>query len=214
MQTTPTTASEAKPNVRPRRRVALIAAFVMAAGFAFGASAIYSRYYGEPKRFAVVEPGILYRSAQPKPRQIEHVIDAYGVNTIIIAREGTSRNVPDEQIIAERSGATVVVIPIESREPIPDEQIQQFFNIVDNTAKRPVLVHCSAGRHRTGLLCALYRIERQGWSVDQAMAEMLSFGFNRESQTVVEEQLRAYKPGRFARGVARSREESAGGESP
>ncbi len=214
MQTTPTTASEARPVNPPRRRVALIAALVMAGGLAIVASAVYSRYYGDPKRFAVVEAGILFRSAQPKPRQVEHVIDAHGVSTIIIAREGTSRNVPDEQVIAERSGATVVVIPIESREPIPDEQIQQFFDIVDNPARRPVLVHCSAGRHRTGLLCALYRIERQGWSVDQAMAEMLSFGFNRESQTVVEEQLRAYKPGRFARSVARSREQSAGGASP
>lgn len=87
----------------------------------------------------------------------------------------------------------VVRIPIDSRVPISDQEVRAFFECVDDSANQPVLVHCSAGRHRTGYLCALYRIERQGWSLDRAMEEMLSFGFDRESQTVVERQLREYR---------------------
>lgn len=197
--------SKDRPHGAPSRRrlLLILLVFAVAVG-AVGGFAVYRRYYGDPKRFAVVDSGILYRSAQPKPAQIRHTVAEYGVKTIIIAREGTSRNVPDERQHAEEVGASVEVIEIESRRPVPDEQIEEFFRIVDDPSRRPVWVHCSAGRHRTGLLCALYRIERQGWTVDRAMEELLSFGFNTDSQSVVYEQLRAYRPGRFARRSATS----------
>lgn len=184
--------------VRRRRLVAILVLCGITGGALVG-RAVYKRYYGEPKRFAVVDAGVLYRSAQPKPGQIDHLAREVGIKTIVIAREGTSKAVPDEEQRAKENGASVVAIPVESRLPIPDDQIEWFFRIVDDPARRPVLVHCSAGRHRTGLLCALYRIERQGWSVDRAMAEMLSFGFDTESQSVVQKQLEAYRPGRFAK---------------
>ncbi len=153
-------------------------------------------YYWVPKRFAVVEPGVLYRSAQPSTRQIDHLRDRYGLKTIVIVRKGSSHRVPDEKEHADALGINVVHIPIESRKAVPDEQIKQFFDVVDNPANHPVLVHCSAGRHRTGLLCGLYRIERQGWSVEQAIDELLSFKFDQDSQRAVLEQLRSYTPGR------------------
>ncbi|HWL95533.1 MAG TPA: tyrosine-protein phosphatase [Phycisphaerae bacterium] len=196
---------------RTRGRVA-IATLVI--GLAVVGGSLYSRYYGEPKRFAVVHEGILYRSAQPKRGEIRHLAKEHHIKTIVIAREGTSRNVPDERETAEASGVQVVNIPIESRQPVPDEQIAAFFKTVDDPANQPVLVHCSAGRHRTGLLCALYRIERQGWSVERAMEEMLSFGFDRETQTIVERQLTDYQPGRFSRKVSATSASKVGGDAP
>ncbi|WP_390696779.1 protein-tyrosine phosphatase family protein [Gemmata massiliana] len=44
-------------------------------------------------------------------------------------------------------------------------------------SSQPVLVHCFAGIHRTGTTCALFRVARQGWSADQAIVEMQSYGF-------------------------------------
>jgi tyrosine-protein phosphatase SIW14 len=153
-----------------------------------------------PKRFAVVEPGILYRSSQPSTCQIEHLAkpDTIGLRTIVIVREGTSRRVPNEMEFARELGLNVLHIPIESRKPVPDDQVAEFFACVDDPEMRPVLVHCSAGRHRTGYLCALYRIERQGWTVQRALDEMLSFGFDTESQSAVQRQLEAYEPVRSA----------------
>ncbi|MBX3397022.1 MAG: tyrosine-protein phosphatase [Phycisphaerae bacterium] len=197
--------SNEQPDAARRlRRIPLMLLVCAVAACTVGGYALCRRYYGDPKRFAIVDAGILYRSAQPKPAQIRHMVAEYGVKTIIIAREGTSRSVPDERQHAEEAGASVEVISIESRQPVTDEQIEQFFRAVDDSSRRPVWVHCSAGRHRTGLLCALYRIERQGWPVERAMEEMLSFGFNTDSQSAVCEQLKAYRPGRFARRSAES----------
>jgi protein tyrosine/serine phosphatase len=146
-----------------------------------------------PKRFAVVEPGVLYRSAQPKTGHIKRLAEEYGIKTLLIVREGSSRKVPDEKEYAETHGLNVVQIPIISRAEIPQDQIEQFFSCVDDPAQQPVLVHCSAGRHRTGYLCALYRIERQGWEVSRAIEEMLSFGFNTDSQHAVLTQIKQYQ---------------------
>jgi tyrosine-protein phosphatase SIW14 len=174
-----------------------VAAIVLiAVGLLIGVP-IYHRYYGEPSRFAVVQEGVLFRSAQPKLGEIDHLIDEAGVRTIIMARESVSRQVEDEPDHARSRGVRVVHLPIESRKPVPDEYIQAFFNIVDDPANHPVLVHCSAGRHRTGLLCGLYRVERQGWTVDKAAEEMLSFDPDMEPEREVLRQLRAHVPGRF-----------------
>jgi protein tyrosine phosphatase (PTP) superfamily phosphohydrolase (DUF442 family) len=40
-----------------------------------------------------------------------------------------------------------------------------------------ILVHCKHGQNRTGLISAMYRIVYDGWSREEAMAEMLEGGF-------------------------------------
>lgn len=131
-----------------------------------------------PKRIAEVEPGVLYRSAQPSGRQLRHAINRHGIRTVVIAREGESSRIADEKRAAQDAGVAVIQLPIVSGAEVRDEDIRSFFDAVDDPTRRPVLVHCAAGRHRTGLLCALYRIERQGWDPGRAREEMLSFGFD------------------------------------
>ena len=45
-----------------------------------------------------------------------------------------------------------------------------------------VLIHCKHGQNRTGLIAALYRIVYQGWSKEQALAEMRGGGFGGEQR--------------------------------
>lgn len=174
-----------------KRSIRLIVIVVLVTAGAGLAALAFERRL--PKRLAVVEPKVLYRSGQPDTDQLETLRDELGIKTVLIVRKGDSRRVPEEVEHAESLGMKVVRIPIDSRVPISDQEVRAFFECVDDSTNQPVLVHCSAGRHRTGYLCALYRIERQGWSLDRAMEEMLSFGFDRESQTVVERQLREYR---------------------
>jgi protein tyrosine/serine phosphatase len=47
-----------------------------------------------------------------------------------------------------------------------------------NPENQPIYVHCALGRDRTGIVAAIYRIEKQGWSFDEAEQEMRDFGFN------------------------------------
>ncbi len=174
-------------------RTVLIAGLVTTVAAVAG-GVVLSQLNRTPKRFAAVEPGVLYRCGQPSTSQLDALREDYDIKTLLIVRRGDSRRVPEEVAHAEELGMRVEKIPIESRTPISEDDVRRFFQCVDDQANHPVLVHCSAGRHRTGYLCALYRIERQGWTVERAMEEMLSFGFDREAQTVVEQQLRAYVP--------------------
>src|SRR6266542_1419505 len=45
-------------------------------------------------------------------------------------------------------------------------------------ANWPVFVHCAGGRHRTGVMTAVYRMAVDGWGVDQAYQEMKRYDFS------------------------------------
>lgn len=182
--------------VNQRRRLLLGMAVVAVVGVAIPVAYNQPFFRPYPKRLQTVQDRVLYRSAQPTPRQLSRLVDEHGIRTLLIVREGESERVADELTFARENGLKVVHIPIASRQPIPGEQVSDFFRCVDDPANHPVLIHCSAGRHRTGYLCALYRIERQGWSVEQAVEELLSFKFDAERQSAVLDQLRNYQPKR------------------
>ena len=181
---------------KTRRKIILGVVVLALAGIAFPVVRNQSFLRSYPKRFAGVQDGVLYRSAQPTTRQLANLVKDHGLRTLLIVREGNSDRVDDEIAFAREHRLNVVHIPVVSRKPIPEDQVRRFFACVDDPANRPILIHCSAGRHRTGYLCALYRIERQGWSVERAMEEMLSFGFDTEGEAVVLDQLRQYAAAR------------------
>ncbi len=67
-----------------------------------------------------------------------------------------------------------------SRRLIPEQRppaIDEMLALLDNESNYPVLIHCHAGLHRTGILTAVYRMEYQGWSADEAYREMKAQGF-------------------------------------
>ena len=69
---------------------------------------------------------------------------------------------------------------------------------MDDPMTKPVLVHCFAGIHRTGGYVALYRMEHNGWTADDAIAEMKSMGTIRTTfDDEIPNYLQAYKPGRL-----------------
>ncbi len=59
-----------------------------------------------------------------------------------------------------------------------DEDVVEFLGIVTNPANQPVFVHCQGGTDRTGMMIAAYRMVIQGWTREQALAEMRENGFN------------------------------------
>jgi tyrosine-protein phosphatase SIW14 len=40
-----------------------------------------------------------------------------------------------------------------------------------------VFVHCQGGRHRTGVMTAVYRMTKDGWTADRAYQEMKQYRF-------------------------------------
>ncbi len=53
-----------------------------------------------------------------------------------------------------------------------EDQFREVLAACDDPHRRPVLVHCARGTCRTGSAVALYRYERDGWTVEDVDAEM------------------------------------------
>ncbi len=145
------------------------------------AGLVGSRYDGLT-HFEVVEPGVLMRCGQPRVRDLEQIRATQGLATVVCARGGTrhplrGRWFRKEQAYCREHGIQLEHMPFSDARTPPGEVFERFLAIVQDPARRPVLVHCEQGFHRTGILCAAYRVRCCGWNVERAMQEMVEHGF-------------------------------------
>lgn len=115
-----------------------------------------------------------YRGAQPKNGDYADLA-ALGIKTLINLTSDDARD--DEAMWAERSGMSYVQIPMTTHTSPTIAQMVQFLQIVTDPSKQPVYVHCVGGRHRTGVMTAIYRMTQDGWSAAQAFQEMKQYKF-------------------------------------
>jgi len=114
-----------------------------------------------------------YRGAQPNGRDYADLA-ALGIRTVIdLTQDGEAQ----ESGLVERAGMKFHRIPMTTHETPSSEKIAQFLALVDNPANQPVYVHCQGGRHRTGVMTAVYRMTNDGWAADRAFAEMKQYKF-------------------------------------
>jgi protein tyrosine/serine phosphatase len=116
-----------------------------------------------------------YRGAQPDSEGYRELA-ALGVKTVIDLQRDGER---DEQQLVEAAGMKFFRIRMSDRSSPSYEQAAEFLKIVSDPANQPIYVHCKGGRHRTGAMTAVYRIEHDGWSAEKAVQEMKAFDFNR-----------------------------------
>ena len=148
------------------------------------AGLVGSRYDGL-RHFQVVEPGALMRCGQPRVRDLEQIRREHGLATIVCARGGTrhplrGRWFRKERAYCERSGVRLEHMPFSDAATPPADVFERFLDIVQQPARQPVLVHCEQGFHRTGILCAAFRVRVGGWPLERALDEMRSQGFDFE----------------------------------
>jgi protein tyrosine phosphatase (PTP) superfamily phosphohydrolase (DUF442 family) len=124
------------------------------------------------KRFMQVGPH-LFRGGQPDRDGLMY-LSSLGVRTVVSLRNDAS-----ERALVESLGMTFVHIPVTFRPmggEIPRDAVNRFLAIVDNPASGPVFVHCQRGADRTGAFVGLYRMVRQGWTVEAAYDEARAIG--------------------------------------
>jgi len=99
---------------------------------------------------------------------------ALGVKTVISLRQR-----PDERVrqSAERAGMRYINLPMNVRGYPQADLAPRFLALVNDPENWPVYVHCHGGRHRTGVMTAIYRMAIEGWDVQRAYAEMRQYGF-------------------------------------
>ena len=114
-----------------------------------------------------------YRGAQPEGRDYADLA-ALGIKTVIdLTQDGDA----SERSIVQHTGLKFYRIPMTTHETPSEEKLVQFLKLVNDPANQPVYVHCQGGRHRTGVMTAVYRMTDDGWSADQAFAEMKKYKF-------------------------------------
>ncbi|HWE39508.1 MAG TPA: protein tyrosine phosphatase [Isosphaeraceae bacterium] len=119
----------------------------------------------------VVKPGILYRSGQLEPEQLEAAIRRYGIKTVVNF-QFPGPPVDDERALAEKAGAEFLNLPMPGDGFGREDQFREVLAACDDPDRRPVLVHCARGTCRTGAAVGLFRLERDGWTLPDVAAEM------------------------------------------
>ncbi|MGH7134748.1 MAG: fused DSP-PTPase phosphatase/NAD kinase-like protein, partial [Pirellulales bacterium] len=180
--------------------LAMLAGALLAAGY-------WAFWHQHLKRFQVVREGVFYRVAQPSEYGMSYLVKTVGVKTVLsvqlydfrLRRGLVSFGPPDgcrESEYVRQLGAAAVQWPMGVEKSWPwltPWQFEQFFQLLDDPQNWPVAVHCQGGRHRTGTLAALFRLEYDRWDPDRALTEMYSFDFGGPIR-LQEQNLRTYLP--------------------
>src|SRR5207302_162263 len=147
------------------------------------------------RNFRTVQAGILYRSGQLSRAGLERAIHDYGVRTVITLRESKVPGEPqpdeDEEKFCGKEELWYFRLPhrASTGSPTPwlkgkngsaavDPNVAKFLKVVDDPKHHPVLLHCTAGTHRTGAYVAIYRMEYERWSNSDAIAELMAKGYD------------------------------------
>ena len=114
-----------------------------------------------------------YRGARPKEDDYQ-ALAALGIQTVI---DLTDNSKEYEKPAVEAAGLRYVNIPMVDKSRPTMDQVNAFLKVVDDPATGKFYLHCAGGRHRTGVMGAVYRFHHYGWNLEQVMAEMDKFDF-------------------------------------
>jgi protein tyrosine phosphatase (PTP) superfamily phosphohydrolase (DUF442 family) len=174
----------------------------------------YRYQYTFAKRLREIVPDRVYRSGQLTAPGFADAVRRFGFRTIVnlqddfpdpdIALGYFTGNTIKESELCRQLGVRYLfiapdVIPRREIGHARPTAIDQFLAVMDDESNYPVLFHCRAGLHRTGIMAAIYRMEYQGWSHHQAIAEVKENGFGEwpctSANDYIAEYLLAYQPG-------------------
>lgn len=183
--------------------------------------------YDTYKRLRIVDPGRVYRSGQMTAEGFADAVERYGLRTIINVQDEYpdpaidlsfwGRQTIKESELCRQLGVRYIhLMPtLLPRHLSPQQRppcIDQLLNVLDDDANYPVLIHCHAGLHRTGILTAIYRMEYQHWTADQAFLDMKAQGFGpwvcTSANDYVKQFVLTYQPG--VRDSGRDRKQTDG----
>jgi protein tyrosine phosphatase (PTP) superfamily phosphohydrolase (DUF442 family) len=155
----------------------------------------YRAGYEHSRRLRVVADGVLYRCGQLPASGFRDAHRKYGFKTVInlqeeapdpllplaVFKKPTIRETdalrdisPDIRYVCLDGGV------LDHPQLAPGSRpavIDEFLEIMDKPENHPVLIHCKAGLHRTGLMVAVYRMEYEGRTAGDVMEELKANGF-------------------------------------
>lgn len=113
-----------------------------------------------------------YRGAQPTAEDYKSLKEL-GISTVIDLRKDSEAY---SKTTVESLGMKYVNIPMTGW-TTKDSSVAEFLKVINDPTSGKVYVHCAAGKHRTGLVGAIYRLENYGWDYDTAYKEMKNYEY-------------------------------------
>lgn len=193
-------------------RLSKVTAWIMAAvllALMAGVPYVYYRYcYTYAKRLRPVEEGKLYRSGCMTAAGFADAIRRHHIRTVInLMEDNVDPDLPagffdtkavHESQLCEKLGAKMINLTVDLIEPYRlasgdrPAAIKTFLDLMDRDDTYPALIHCRAGLHRTGVMVAIYRMEYDGWSREEAMSELKAHGFGLYAATAANDYIAQY----------------------
>jgi tyrosine-protein phosphatase SIW14 len=126
----------------------------------------------------------IWRGAQPTAEGYRNLVERGKVKSFLSLRRGANRDEVDLKV-DKIAGAKCYQVSMKEWDPGQDNlrqlalAVKTLKRLSDNPKTRPVYVHCQAGHNRTGFVIATYRMVYQGWTPEEAVREMRTYGFYR-----------------------------------
>lgn len=130
------------------------------------AAICYGKWITIDNRMVTVTPGAIYQSAAFAPDDLAAACEEYGIKTVIDLRNELPDAVLAAAGAATEAGIAHVHLPTSSHPMLGEAHA--FLDALAK-AEQPVLVHCQHGEGRSVMMCAVHRIQNEGWSNAQAL---------------------------------------------
>jgi hypothetical protein len=121
-----------------------------------------------PARFAHVSHNV-YRGGEPTPDDIDVLKDSWNIQKIVSLDATIGADIDQ---YCKKLGIEHVIIPLTHGY---HDNVKKIPNEIKTWGDKYVYVHCFAGRDRTSMVCAMYRILINHWSLEQALEEATEF---------------------------------------
>lgn len=130
----------------------------------------------EVKKLGSVGDTVL-RGAQPSLRAFK-TLQEMGVDTVVNLRPESDH----ERKIVAKHGMRYIYLPLPPLDAPTHEVTLTFLDAATDPANGLVFFHCYHGVDRTGTMAACLRIARDGWTVEEAIAEMRAYKVHESGQ--------------------------------
>lgn len=120
----------------------------------------------------------LYRGSQIKTQNDAKWLKENNISMVIDLRQ--SNLVSEEKQLLQAYGIIHQNIEMNSHKRPTKSQIKQIFQMLEKAKEnnQSVYIHCKQGIDRTGIICAIYQIEKQNFSNQNAYKSMVERGYN------------------------------------
>jgi tyrosine-protein phosphatase SIW14 len=156
------------------RTARLSGIWAIAAAMTFGSLALEAADQPQPQALSNFQQvsDSLCRGAQPSAEGFRELAKM-GVHTVLDLRAAGGRSSKEAELVRSL-GLQYVSIPLDGFQAPTTDEVAKIFAVFNDQTAGKIFVHCRRGADRTGTVLAMYRIQHDHWTNQQALNEAKS----------------------------------------